>query len=150
MHERDFRSYLGDLVTHARAVAEQGSDAKAKAFLQRKARVANLQLVARQFFLWANRESAFVWETRTEGGPENRSYDELIWIATEPYRAAGVCVDAEHGRAWIGIRGPQVDGIYWHELQHPHRWGEKREEELVQTLIHELADQEHYIRASGR
>lgn len=150
MDERKFRGYLGDLVTHARAVAEQGSDAKANAFLQRKERVANLQLVARQFFLWANREPAFVWESRTDGGPEGFPYDELIWIATEPYRAAGICIDPERGRAWIGIRGPQVSGIYWHELLHPERWGEKREDELVHTLIHELADQEHYLKASGR
>lgn len=149
MDERKFQSYLGDLVTHARAVAEQGSDAKARAFLQRKERVENFRLVARQFFLWANRESAFVWESR-EGGPEDLPYDELIWIATEPYRAAGVCVDVEHGRAWIGIRGPQVTSIYWHELPHPERWGEKREEELVHMLIHDLADQEHYLKARGR
>jgi hypothetical protein len=148
--ERKFQSYLGDLVTHARAVAEQGSNAKAKEFLERKERVENLRMVCHQFFLWANREHAFVWESRTEGGPEDLSYDELIWIATEPLRAACVCVDPEHGRAWIGMRHPHASSIYWHELLHPERWGEKREEELVHTLIHELADQEQYLRARGR
>lgn len=149
MDERQFQSYLGDLVTHARAVAEQGSNAKARAFLQRKERVTNLRMVCHQFFLWANRDSAFVWESRAEGAPHDLPYDELIWIATEPYRAVCVCVDPEQGRVWLGFRRPNGVELYWHELQHPERWGKQYEEELVRTLIEELADQEHYLKARG-
>lgn len=141
MDEKSYRSFLGGLVENARAIDKHGTQALAVKHALRVERVRNLRMAAHQQFLWANRMPSFVWEDRT-GGPEDLPYDELVWIATEPFRGLALCTDVDAGRAWFGIRGGE-HAMEWIELQ-VETWRPDSEDEMVQVMIKELANQETF------
>lgn len=141
MDEQAYRAYLDGLVGSARAIDKHGTQALAAKHELRCERVRNLRLATHQQFLWANRTPAFVWEDR-EGGPEGLPYDELVWIATEPYRALALCTDVVEGRAWVGVRQTE-SAVRWTALK-IETWQPDSEESSVRAMITELSNQETF------